>query len=127
MEQKFDVRALIGATEKEVVNKVTELGYSHLQNTQVYGSDKTIIFQLYETNLGISFVKDIAVSITVVDPNPALREWLAKETQPHPEARLEYPVPAGLKAEIRKDDHFWYSLRIAEDRIGVTITSRTGN
>jgi hypothetical protein len=131
----IDIRALIGTSEKETHSQLLSLGYTFHEKVvsphQNPSLEKQYIsfYRIFDTQVVATIVKEKCLAIGVMAPeiNEALKDWIEKNTQIDPNAKLRSPLPPGVHAEVRMDDYFWYSIRSGENVYNVSVTSKMPN
>jgi hypothetical protein len=134
--EKLDIRALIGTTEKETHAQLMSLGYtfrqkveSPHQNPSIREKQYIAVYQIFDTQVVVTLVKDKCLAIGVMSPtvNEELKSWVESSTTLVNDAKLSTPLPPGVHGEVRMDDYFWYSIRSTKDVFNVTVTSKMPN
>lgn len=130
MEEKaFDIRALIGTKESNVVEKMKELGYIFVgsEPSPYYKGQTLMVYQRYDTQLILTIDSEakVCICVSVAEKDfQAVKEWVESSTKIIPDAKLYATPPPGVTIEVREDDQFWYSIRKSETVYNVTITQR---
>jgi len=128
-EKAFDIRALIGMKENNVIEKMKELQYIFLrpEPSPYYKGQTLMIYQRYDTQVILTLDSEaqVCICVSVAEKHfQAVKEWVESTTKIIPYAKLNATAPPGVTIEVREDDKFWYSIRKAEDVYNVTITQR---
>lgn len=128
-EKAFDIRALIGMKESNVVEKMKELQYIFVgpEPSPYYKGQTLMVYQRFDTQVILTLDSEAGLCICVSVAEKyfqAVKEWVESSTKIIPDANLNTAVPPGVTIEVREDDKFWYSIRKAEDVYNVTITQR---
>ena len=128
-EKAFDIRALIGMKESNVVEKMKELQYIFVgpEPSPYYKGQTLMVYQRFDTQVILTLDSEagLCICVSVSEKHfQAVKEWVESSTKIIPDAKLFATPPPGVTIEVREDDKFWYSIRKAEDVYNVTITQR---
>lgn len=128
-EKAFDIRALIGMKESNVVEKMKELQYIFVgpEPSPYYKGQTLMVYQRFDTQVILTLDSEAGLCICVSVAEKyfqAVKEWVESSTKIIPDAKLNVAAPPGVTLEVREDDQFWYSISKAEDVYNVTITQR---
>lgn len=140
MKDIADILTLLGSPDPEVRTIMKEKSYelfgdssnsSRVPIVNIPGTEKTLLFETPKCHIfdvvAVSFIDDVAVSMSFVGRNPSTREQLFACTEEVEDAKLDsILLIVGMERMLRMDDEYWYNMRYDSDKptTGVTVTSK---